>query len=154
MHRFNYTFLRRARVALVAAVLIAVSIVSACSPQPRYPAPSVNRGDVVFDTASLPFEIPQFFTVVHEGRNISFFIIRLKTGVLSFFDACVTCFPQKRGYAAKDGRVVCRACSTEYSIYKLDKGIGGCYPIQIHGFTEGGTYRIPLAMIRSEARKF
>jgi hypothetical protein len=49
--------------------------------------------------------------------------------VLSFLDACLSCYPRKLGYKYTDGYVVCRACDTTYSVFKLEKGIGGCYPI-------------------------
>ena len=132
----------------------AVLALLACSSQPRYPAPPISGGQIVIDSTLLPPDVPQFFTYAHKGKHISFFVIRLSTGVQSYFDACVTCFPKKLGYATEDGRVVCRACNTSYPLSKLDKGIGGCYPIQIKGRTERGTYTIPLATITAEAGKF
>jgi uncharacterized membrane protein len=138
--------------ALSAALFLSTAI--SCSRQPRYPVPPISDGQIAINIASLPQDVPQFFTYVHKGKHISFFVISLNTGVQSFFDACVTCFPKKLGYASEDGRVVCRACNTSYSIYKLDKGIGGCYPIQIKGRTKGGMYIIPLDAITAEAGKF
>ena len=126
----------------------------ACSKQPRYPEPPVSGGEIAIAITSLPLEVPQFYTIHYRGSNISFFVLRLNSEIRSFFDACVTCYPKKLGYAAEDGKVICRACSTSYSVYALDKGIGGCYPIQIHGRTEGGMYKIPLATITAEAAKF
>jgi uncharacterized membrane protein len=139
---------------LLAALLSVALLLTACTQQPRYPAPPLSDGEVAIDIASLPMDVPQFYTLRHGSRNISFFVVRLATGVQSYFDACVTCYPKKLGYASEDGRVICRACSTSYSIHKLDKGVGGCYPIRMTGRTEGRTYRIPVATINAEAGKF
>jgi len=53
-----------------------------------------------------------------------------------------------------DRTVVCRACDTRYSIYKLEKGIGGCYPIRIGGAQEGLSYRIARSTLEGHAGKF
>ena len=41
-----------------------------------------------------------------------------------------------------------------FSVYKLEKGLGGCYPIQISGKMEQGNYLIPLATLEGHANKF
>jgi uncharacterized membrane protein len=61
---------------------------------------------------------------------------------------------EKRGYQEKDGYVVCRACDMRFSVYKLEKGIGGCYPIKIEGKTENGHYLIPVKTLEGKADKF
>lgn len=154
MHRTLFPSPRRARIALAAAALIAVSIVSACSRQPLYPPPPISGGEIAIDIASLHAEVPQFFTLSVSGRPVSFFVIRMNNGAQAYFDACVTCYPQKRGYAYRDNRVICRKCNMDFSIYKLDKGVGGCYPIKLQGRTEGGRFLIPITAIEAEAGKF
>lgn len=139
---------------LIVFGIVAILLLPACSQQPRYPAPPISNGEISLEIRSLPMDVPQFYTLRHADRNISFFVVRISTGVQSYFDACVTCFPKKLGYASEDGRVVCRACDMSYSIHKLDKGIGGCYPIRIAGRMEGSKYRIPLGLVQAEAAKF
>ena len=41
-----------------------------------------------------------------------------------------------------------------FSIYKLEKGLGGCYPIKINGEVRGTSYHIPLSLIEQNAGKF
>jgi uncharacterized membrane protein len=74
--------------------------------------------------------------------------------VLSFLDACLTCYPRKLGYASKEGFVVCRACDTTYSVYKLEKGIGGCYPIRIEGSLDKDRYLIMRSTLERHEGKF
>ena len=76
------------------------------------------------DAAALKPEVPQFFTYQYQGKNISFFVIKMDQKVISFLDACASCYPHKRGYRCDDSSVTCRACSMKFSLYKLEKGLG------------------------------
>jgi uncharacterized membrane protein len=135
------------------SILLSLSSIS-CSERPRYAAPPLSGTDVVFDVASLPEEIPQFYTLPVRSRQVSFFVLRLPSGVQAYLDACITCFPDKRGYASRDGRVICRKCNVEFSVYKLEQGVGSCYPIKLKGQTKDGKFRIPVAFLEAEAGKF
>ena len=88
------------------------------------------------------------------AKPVSFFVIRYQDKVLSYFDACANCYQRKMGYGYEKGFVVCRSCGTTYSIYKLDKGLGGCYPFALSGTVQNGTYRIPIASVEARAAKF
>ncbi len=135
-------------------LFILPAVFLSCSRQPRYPAPAIEGRNAVIDVAKLANEVPQFYTYRYQGRSISFFVLRLNDKVSSFLDACVSCYPHKLGYKYEDGIVVCRACNMRYPIYRLEKGIGGCYPIRLEGRIENGLYLIPLAAIETEAGKF
>jgi uncharacterized membrane protein len=126
---------------------------ASCSRQTVYPVPSIAGSNVVVDVSALKPEVPQFFTYQYQGKNISFFFVKIDDNILSFFDACVTCYPHKQGYRYEDG-VVCRACNQRFPIYKLEKGIGNCYPIKIAGRVENGKYLIPVATIEAGAKWF
>jgi uncharacterized membrane protein len=131
-----------------------VLLVTACSHQPAYPPPFISGKDAVVDVFTLEQEVPRFFTYRYQGKNISFFVIKLHDKVVSFLDACASCYPHKLGYRCEDGSMVCRACGLKFSVYKLEKGLGGCYPIRIEGRLENGKYLIPLAALEAEAAKF
>jgi uncharacterized membrane protein len=127
---------------------------SACSRQPVHPAPAIEGRDAVFTVTTLKDEIPQFYTYHYQDKNISFFVFKVNEKVFSFFDACASCYPHKQGYKYEDGMVVCRACNMQFPVYRLEKGIGGCYPIRLEGRVENGEYHIPLAVLEAEADKF
>ena len=137
-------------------MFLAVTLLfSACSSrQPVHPAPTVEGRDVVIAVSTLKHEVPQFFTYLYQGKNISFFVLRLDNQVSSFFDACVSCYPKKLGYKYDDGTVICRACNMRFPVYRLEKGLGGCYPIKLEGRIENGKYLIPLSSIEAEVGKF
>lgn len=139
---------------LFIGIIVLTTMLSSCSRQPRYPQPPLSGTDVSIPVASLQHELPQFYTYPVNGTNVSFFIIRLNDRIQSFLDACVTCYPKKRGYADRNGYVECRACDMSFSLYKLEKGLGGCYPIKIEGRIENGNYRIPISTLEKAADKF
>ncbi len=141
-----------ARIPSILFVLL--FLLTACSRQPAYPSPAMKGRDAVIDISALQNEVPQFYTYRYQDRNISFFVLKLNEGVQSYFDACATCYIHKRGYRYDDGVVVCRACGMRFPVYKLEKGIGGCYPIKLPGRTDNGKYLIPLAALETEAEKY
>jgi uncharacterized membrane protein len=142
------------RIAILVLITIILAVAVGCSRQVRYPSPPVSGSDIVISITSLPLDVPQFYTLSVSGKPVSFFVLRLPDKVVSYFDACVNCYRQKMGYAHEHGFVVCRACGTNYSIYKLDKGVGGCYPILLKGTVDGGTYRSPVTSVEEKADKF
>ena len=135
-------------------VLFAAIMLAACTSQPRYPEPARIGTDVVVEVTSIQLETPRFFTHQYNGKNISFFVMRMKNGVQSYLDACASCYPHKLGYHYEKGAVTCRNCDQKFSVHQLDKGLGGCYPIKIEGRVEKGQYLIPLATLEAEAGKF
>lgn len=127
---------------------------TACSRQPVYPSPALSGRNAVIDVGALKPEVPQFFTYSYKGKNISFFVIKLNAQVLSFLDACASCYPHKMGYRSEDSAVICRECNLRFSVYKLKQGIGGCFPIHIESSSEKGRYLIPLESLEAHADKF
>jgi uncharacterized membrane protein len=140
--------------AAVATLLFFSLLVAACTSQQKYPAPTVVGSSVVIDVSSLQPETPRFFTYRYDGKNINFFVLRMDNGVQSYFDACASCYSHKRGYKCEDGTVVCGNCGERFSIHKLEKGLGGCYPIKLEGRLENNKYLISRASLEAEAGKF
>ncbi len=125
-----------------------------CSQQPSHPAPRVVGRDAVIDVSTLRPEMPDFYSFSHNGRKVNFFVLQVQNVVSAFLDACITCYPHKQGYRSDDGSVTCRYCNMRFSIFKLEKGIGGCYPIKIEGRLVKGKYLIALDALEKAADKF
>jgi uncharacterized membrane protein len=147
----NYT---TARLAIVLSLSSAFLWLSACSSQPSYPHPLRHRADIVIDTAGLQPETPKFYTYHYQGKNINFFVCKVQDKVLSFLDACASCYQHKRGYRSEEGKVTCRECGMKFYVHQLEKGLGSCYPIKIEGRVENGKYIIPVAALEGAADKF
>jgi len=153
MHRSCFFPITR-YLLMTCCLLGAAASLVACSSQQRFPHAPMSGEDVVIQVASLQLEVPQFYSYRAKGKDVNFFVLRMQDRVLSFLDACLTCYPRKLGYESKEGYVVCRACSTTYSVYKLEKGIGGCYPIRLEGRQEGGSYFIARSTLERHGSKF
>ena len=130
------------------------SFLPACSGQPAYPEPLRIGGDVVVDVSRLPSEIPEFYTYHHGKKKVNFFVVKHKNAVLSFLDACVSCYTEKRGYRYDGGYVMCRACNMKYPVSEIEKGFGSCYPIKLPGHVQNGKYYIPRSLLEEQVNKF
>jgi uncharacterized membrane protein len=147
----------RQRIALPARILLlffSLWILTACSRQPTYPPPPRQGADIIIDIAGLQPDAPKFYTYRYEGKKINFFVCKVRDNVVSFLDACASCYAQKRGYRYDEGKVTCRDCNMKFSMYQLEKGLGSCYPIKIEGRVEDGKYFIPVAILEGAADKF
>ena len=147
-------FQQRQYYAYALFLLFPVIVFVACTSQPRYPEPARIGTDIAIEVSTLQLETPRFFTHHYHGKNISFFVMRMKSGIQSYLDACTSCYPHKRGYKYGEGAVTCRFCGQVFSVSNLDKGLGGCFPIKIEGRIEKGMYVIPIATLEAEADKF
>ena len=127
---------------------------SACSKPSSYPSPQRTGADIVIETSSLELEVPKFYTYRFNGKYVNFFVIKMTDTILSFLDACASCYPQKQGYRSEGNEVICRYCNLRFPIGKLEKGLGSCYPIKIEGRMENGKYLISVAQLESFADKF
>ncbi len=152
----TYTIRRNAiicRTIVLTSALFYLLLVS-CSRQTVYP-PAPQRGtDVVIEVAALRLDVPNFYTYRTQGKNISFFLLKIQDKVLAFLDACASCYPHKQGFRYENGFVSCRCCAMQFPVAKLEQGIGGCYPIKLEGRIENGQFRIPVKSLEAAADKF
>ena len=137
---------------LIASIVLL--ILSACSRQVSYPTPVRIGPDIVIDTSVLEVGVPKFYTYPFHEKHVNFFVVKIGDRILSFLDACTSCYPHKRGYRYEDNAVICRDCNVRLPIDKLEKGIGNCYPIKIEGRIEKGKYLIPADILEKAAVKF
>ncbi len=131
-------------------ILMSVS----CSREPVYQEARSTGGYVLVDVKKLALDTPKFLTYHFRGKNVNFFVIRTGGQVLSFLDACASCYPYKKGFRFDNGYVICRECNVRYSVTDLEKGIGRCFPIRLEGRLRDGEYDIPVAGLEAGADKF
>ena len=123
--------------------IVLVLALCACVEKPdHYPLARLSGDAVRLDTAALKEGEPLFLSYLHNGKRINFFVLMIKGGVQSYFDACAKCAPKKLGYGFSDGGLRCRACGMRYPVDGLE-GIGSCYPVKLEGrVSAGGNYII------------
>jgi len=142
----------RRMIALISALFYLLLI--SCSRQTVYPSAPQSGTDLVIEVAALQSEVPKFYTYHYQGKNISFFLLKVQDRVLAFLDACASCYPHKQGFRYENGCVSCRYCNMQFPVRKLEQGIGGCYPIKLEGRIENGQFRIPVKSLEAAADKF
>lgn len=120
-------------------VVSALAMLAACTQKPDYPKASGEPISVKM--SSLKGSEPLFMSLVNNETRIDFFVINGSGTVESYFDACMKCYPKKMGYRPQKGRLSCKACDVTYP-YEALKGIGSCYPIELKGRLEAGSYVI------------
>jgi uncharacterized membrane protein len=147
-------FMINGRMFIAALGMVAVFTLISCDRQPSYPPAPQSGPNIVIDIAALEPEVPEFHTHLFKDKKISYFVLKIDDKVNSFFDACATCYPHKMGYSYKDGYVTCRYCNLKFSAYKLEKGLGSCYPIKIKGRTVKDKYLIPVKTLEDGADLF
>jgi hypothetical protein len=139
----------------VSTILLLLALLgTACTRQQTYTAPTIIGANAVIEISSLKTATPLFFTYRYKGKLINFFVLRLESGVQSYLDACASCYHHQQGYRPEDGVVTCRYCNMKFPIYKLEKGLGSCYPIKLAGKAEQGNYLISLAALEDAANMF
>jgi uncharacterized membrane protein len=125
-----------------------------CSRQPSYARPLKSGPDIIIKFIELKPETPKFYTYRYQGKSINFFVLKIQDRVLAFLDACASCYPHKQGYHYDSGSVTCRYCGVRFPVFKLEKGIGGCYPIKIEGRIEKDRFLLPVKILEEAADKF
>jgi Membrane iron-sulfur containing protein FtrD-like len=110
---------------------------------------SVPYRELPFDGHSVKINLagirenqPEFYSVVINGKRLSFFVVLLNGEVQSYFDACAKCYPRKLGFSSDGGDMRCRACNAKYHLDQLKEGIGSCYPFRLTGVEKNGMYVI------------
>ncbi len=151
--RYEYLQLRM-RYLLVAVSLMTVLIVAGCTKMPQHPNPLIKDSSVVIDLHELQDKAPEFDTVEFNGGQANFFVLKISGNVESYFDACIRCYQDKKGYRAEGGSIVCRACGVTYPLDMLKDGFGSCHPIQLPGEIKGDQYIIPLDEIKKGTKYF
>ncbi len=136
-------------------VVLAVLLFSfACNSKKAYNAPDIRDGYAVINIAELKDATPQFFSLKIQNKRIDFFVLKLGSAIESYLDACIKCYPHKKGYSADGFYLVCQYCNVRYPLDSLKTGVGSCYPIPIQGELKRQEYRISLDRLRKAKRYF
>jgi uncharacterized membrane protein len=139
----------------ITVLVLAVGVLFfSCAKKEVYPEAPSHGGGVRIAFGMLPEGKPVFFTFYVREKGINYFVIRMRDHVESYFDACIKCYPRKRGYAYDGDRLICRACDVRYPLDKLKDGIGSCYPIKLAGKVEAGFYLIDADALRDGDKYF
>ena len=79
-----------------------------------------------------------YYTYMHDGRSIEFFVLESPDGTLrAAFNACDVCFLSKKGYTRDGDAVICNNCGLRFPADQINEVRGGCNPSPLDRTVEG-----------------
>jgi uncharacterized membrane protein len=97
-----------------------------------------------------------FYTYVRGGGQINFFVrTDAKGAASSYFDACYTCYKQKKGYRQQGPDLVCNECDMKFGLAaETWEDKGGCDPILLASTIEDNNLIIDTRVIEKGVKLF
>jgi hypothetical protein len=110
-----------------------------------YPLVVADNGAVRLDLSTFDDYKAHYFTYMHEGRPIEFFILKSKDGVVrAAFNACDVCFASRKGYSQDGDYMVCNNCGQRFPADQINVLQGGCNPSPLDRTVQGDTLVISV----------
>ena len=89
------------------------------------------------------------------GREVRFFVMKSSDGVVrAAFDACDTCYRDKRGYHQQGDVMVCNKCSRTFPSNEINVLRGGCNPSPLERTVAGDQVVLKAADLERGALYF
>lgn len=120
-----------------------------------YPVVQAENGTVRFPLATFDDGQARYYTYMHNGKPVEFFILKSTDGVVrAAFNACDVCYPSKKGYHQEGDEVVCNNCGRRFPASQINVVQGGCNPSPLNRAVDGDTLIIQAADIAAGLRYF
>ncbi len=88
-----------------------------------------ENGTVIIPISKVNDGKAHFFTYRDKGKNINFFVLKSSDGVLrAAFDACDSCYKERKGYRQEGDHMVCNNCGQKFPSIRINDIKGGCNP--------------------------
>ena len=111
-----------------------------------YPAVAADNGVVRLPLSTFDDGNAHFYTYMHEGQPIEFFVLKSKDGVVrAAFNACDVCFPAKKGYHQEGDEMVCNNCGSRFPAAQINVVRGGCNPSPLTRTIDGDSLVIQVS---------
>ena len=144
------------RTALFAA-LCGVLLCTGCGRKlSQYQEAPVRDGRIVIPLGEVSDGKAHFYTYAKGGKQINFFVrTDAKGAVSSYFDACYTCYKQKKGYRQEGSDLVCNECNMRFGLGEEKwEEKGGCDPILLKSSIEDRSLVIETGVIERGVKLF
>ncbi len=135
---------------LLIAFIACLFIFSACAQGEKAEIVVPSGDSVVIDGKAMAPGEARFFRYGFRGREIRFIAGRTEAGsFVTAFDACATCYVNKKGYREEPGCVVCNECGSRFKLSEMEKGLGNCVPVNLPHRLEGDRIIISLGDLQA-----
>ncbi len=143
--------------ALFSAVLCSLVLFSGCGRKlAQYPEAPVQENRITIPLRDVRDGKAHFYSYMRGGRQINFFVrTDAKGAVSSYFDACYTCYKQKKGYRQEGSDLICNECEMKFGLAdETWQAKGGCDPILLKSAIEGDNLIIETEVIERGGKLF
>lgn len=112
--------------------------------------------DVSLPVSDFPDDTARFYRyTTAAGRQIRFFVMRSADGIIrAAFDACDTCWEQRKGYHQEGDDMVCNNCGRHFRSTAINTVQGGCNPAPIDRTITGDRVTLTASALSSGAAYF
>ncbi|MFC2078420.1 DUF2318 domain-containing protein [Candidatus Bipolaricaulota bacterium] len=116
-----------------------ISYTAATNGHEPYPLVEANTaGTVEFQLSTFDDYVARYYTYVHNGESIEFFVLKSEDGVVrAAFNACDVCYGALRGYSQNGQIMVCNNCGRQFPADRINIVQGGCNPSPLDRNVEG-----------------
>jgi hypothetical protein len=105
---------------------------AATSGHDPYPLTMAENGAVRFPISTLDDYQAHYYTYMHDGRPIEFFIVQTRDGVIrAALNACELCFDAKLGFSMVGNEMLCNNCGQRFPTNQINEKSGGCSPVPL-----------------------
>lgn len=120
-----------------------------------YPAVGAEGGVLRLALSTFDDGRAHFYTYLHEGRPIEFFVLKSQDGVVrAALNACDVCFAAKLGYRQEGDTMVCNNCGNRFPSNQINEVRGGCNPSPLERTVEGDSLVIRVEDLVAGQRYF
>lgn len=135
---------------LLIVFTVCLFIFSACAQREKAEIVVPSGDSVAIDGKGIAPGEAKFFRYDFRGREIRFIAGRTEAGsFVTAFDACATCYVNKKGYRGEPGCVVCNECGSRFKLSEMEKGLGNCVPVNLPHHALGDKIIISLGDLQA-----
>lgn len=136
----------------VGAVLLGSVAFFGCS---KVETAKIDGGVVTMPVAKVTDQA-KFYKYVHNGKEISYFVAKAPDGSYkAAFNACDSCYREKKGYVQQGSVMNCINCNQKFAIDRLGpNATGGCNPGYLPVEIKGDAIAISESTLKEGAKYF
>ena len=130
--------------------------VSGCSRLPaEHEVITAADGKIVIPVDKVNDGKVHFFTYRKSGRRINFLVRTDDRGNLSaYFDACYTCYKNKKGYRVEGTDLICNECNLKFRLADETWENKDCCPVMIRSRIENNNLVLETSSLEKGGRLF
>jgi uncharacterized membrane protein len=121
------------------------------TPEPTQQAPDPNQeNEVRISTSDINDGQAHYYSYKSGSKTIRYFVLKSSDGIYrAAFDACDTCYREKRGYRQEGDFMVCNNCGQRFQSTKINVVKGGCNPAPLTRTEDGNELIIKTSDIEA-----